>query len=213
MASEPCAQRREQIGMLALGGLGAEEAAALRSHAGTCEGCREEIRALGAVAELLGHADAERVGEAPAQPPGTLSPRLAERLVQERRARRRRFAFGGVAAAAAAAAAAAVLVLPGGEPPVTRVAFDTGDPGIGLTASLTAQPWGTEVALAVRGIEEGTRCHVWLRGEAGRVPAGSFRYRYGRDSDEATLTSAVPASSVDAVEVRAGPQTFTAPVG
>lgn len=217
MASEACPERREQIGALLGGELDAAEAAALGEHTRICEGCRHEVEALERVAGLLQLADPESVAVAPATAPDGLAPRLVERFaaMADRARRRRRLAFGGAAAGLAIAATAAVLMLPAGSggTPEKTISFDTGDPRVGLTASLTARPWGTQVAVAVRGIEEGTRCRVWLRDGGGdRVPAGSFVYRYGRGSDEAALTSAVPTSSVDAVEVRAGGQTFRAPV-
>jgi hypothetical protein len=215
MASEPCASRREQIGALLSGQLGEDEAVALRAHAETCAGCREEIGALGQVLGLLRLADPEHVATAPPPAPPGLAPRLAERFAALRRMRRRQVALGAAAAMATACVASVLILSGGGTGPAQErtVAFDTGDPAVGLTASLTERPWGTEVELAVRGIEEGTRCRVWLHDHAGgRVAAGSFVYRYGRGSDEAALTSAIPAASVDGVEVRAEGETYRAPV-
>lgn len=217
MAAEPCADERELIGALVLGDLGPTEEARLRAHAEGCEGCRREIAALEPVARLLRRADADRVSApAAALPPG-LAPRISERLDSERRSRRRRragFALAGATALAGALAAAA-LVLPGGggEATPAAITFDTGDPRVGLTASLTPRAWGTEVAVAVRGIEEGTRCRVWLVGDDGtRVAAGSFRYGYGQGSDEAALTSALQTPAVESVEVKAGSRTYAAPL-
>jgi hypothetical protein len=45
-----------------------------------------------------------------------------------------------------------------------------------------------------------------------RYPAGSFRYRWGDDSD-AVLSSALDLSRTQAIGVRAGGRTFVAPVG
>ncbi len=67
--------------------------------------------------------------------------------------------------------------------------------------------------MAVSGIEEGTRCSVWLVGDGGaRVAAGSFRYGYGQGSDEAALTSALQTPAVKSVEVKAGSRTYAAPL-
>jgi hypothetical protein len=218
MATEPCRERREEIGALVLGELSDSQALALRAHASECEGCRREIEALEPVAALLSHADPDRVAVATPPPPAGLESRLAQRLGAERRTRRRRrvrLAFAGATAALAAGVAAVALITAGDEGRVaTTVAFDTGDPRVGLTATLDAKPWGTEVALAVRGIEEDTRCRVWLVGPDGeRVAAGSFLYRYGEGTDAAELTSALPAGSVQAVEVKAGRRTYDAPLG
>jgi hypothetical protein len=212
MATEPCDERREAIGALVIGELDAIDEAGLRAHARECEGCRREIESLEPVGVLLQRADPDRVG-VETTPPLGLAQRLAQRLGAERRRRRRRRAGLALAAAAATCAAAIAIVIPGGdEPPSRMVAFDTGDPRIALTASLAPQPWGTEVTVAVRGIEEGTRCRVVLiSGDRRREPAGSFVYRYGQGSDAAELTSAVPADSVNAVEVRAGDRVFQAP--
>lgn len=120
-----------------------------------------------------------------------------------------------MAATALAAGAAALLLLGGGSDAdsVQRVVFDTGDPSIGLTADLTDKQFGTEVEVYVRGINEGTHCKVWLRGEDGRrESAGSFVYRYGHDSDNAALVAAIDRPSVAAVEIRAGQRKFVSPV-
>ena len=64
----------------------------------------------------------------------------------------------------------------------------------------------------VSGIRSGTLCRVFLRGPHGaRVPAGTFRYRWGDDS-EAVLSSALDLSRTRAIGVRAGNRTFVAPV-
>ena len=62
------------------------------------------------------------------------------------------------------------------------------------------------------GVRSGTLCRVFLRGANGaRVPAGTFRYRYGDDS-QAVLSSALDLSRTAAIGVRAGSRTFIAPV-
>ena len=64
----------------------------------------------------------------------------------------------------------------------------------------------------VSGVRSGTLCRVFLRGPDGaRYPAGSFRYRWGDDSD-AVLSSALDLSRTRAIGVRAGDRTFVAPV-
>jgi hypothetical protein len=224
-SSQPCRDRREAIAALVTGELSEGKATELREHAAGCEGCRQEIEALEPVAALLMRADPDRIAVATtASPPAHVARELAERLEAERerhvaeRPMRRRWSLRlGVAAAAAAAvfAVAVTLILSSGSegPHVRTVAFDTGDPRVGLTASLTPREWGTEVSFAVRGIEEGTRCRVWLRQRGGgRVEAGSFTYRYGLGSDAADLTAALPGDDVASVEVKAGGQTFVAPV-
>ncbi len=64
----------------------------------------------------------------------------------------------------------------------------------------------------VKGVRSGTLCQVYLRGPRGeRVPAGTFTYRWGDDS-EAVLSSALDLSRTRAIGVRAGNRTFVAPV-
>ena len=64
----------------------------------------------------------------------------------------------------------------------------------------------------VKGVRSGTLCRVYLRGPRGeRVPAGTFTYRWGDDS-EAVLSSALDLSRTRAIGVRAGNRTFVAPV-
>lgn len=223
-SSQPCRERREAIGALVTGELSEKEVAELREHAASCVGCRREIEALEPVGALLMRADPDRIAVATAAaPPPNVARELAERLQAERGRRdpeapsRRRWSLrlglAGATAAAVVAVAAALLLRPGSDVPETRtVAFDTGDPRVGMTASLTPRDWGTEVSLAVRGIEEGTRCRVWLRQRGGgRVEAGSFTYRYGLGSD-ADLTAALPGDDVASVEVKADGETFVAPV-
>ena len=64
----------------------------------------------------------------------------------------------------------------------------------------------------VKGVRSGTLCRVYLRGPRGeRVPAGTFTYRWGDDS-EAVLSSALDLSRTRAIGVHAGNRTFVAPV-
>jgi hypothetical protein len=61
-------------------------------------------------------------------------------------------------------------------------------------------------------MRSGTLCRVFLRGPHGeRVPAGTFRYRWG-DDNEAVLSSALDLSRTRAIGVRAGSKTFVTAV-
>ena len=142
----------------------------------------------------------------------------------ERRKRRRRFRLslaGGTAAAVAVAALLALVVLPagtdGGEanpqlPPKQKIEFASLPQGVGISATLVPHAFGTEIHMYVSGVRSGTLCKVFLRGPDGsRYPAGSFRYRWGDDS-EAVLSSGLDLSRTAAIGVHAGDQTFIAPV-
>ena len=65
----------------------------------------------------------------------------------------------------------------------------------------------------VKGAPSGTLCRVFLRDPSGaRMPAGSFRYRWGEDAN-AVLSAALDLSRTRAIGVRVGNRTFVAPVG
>ncbi|MGN6275022.1 MAG: anti-sigma factor family protein [Solirubrobacterales bacterium] len=216
-----CREWRESLGAYALGQLRGDERAALEAHLEGCVRCRAELASLEPVARMLPHADPAHFESAP-QPPADLGARIAaviegeRRRVQERRRRRLfgGFALGGVTAALAAAALA-IFVLGGGSggTPEQQVRFASLPQGVTIDATLEPHAYGTEIHMYVHGIESGTLCRVSLRGPNGIVyPAGTFRYRWGDDS-EAVLSSALDLSRTRSVVVRAGNRTFVAPVG
>ena len=82
-----------------------------------------------------------------------------------------------------------------------------------IGASLEPRAFGTEIHVYVKGVRSGTLCRVFLRDDAGtRLPAGTFRYRWGDDS-KAILSSALDLSNTAAIGIRVGNRTFSAPVG
>lgn len=214
-----CREWRELLGAYALGQLEGDERAGLAAHLEGCARCREEFAGLEPVAQMLPHADPARFGPAP-QPPPDLGRRIAATIKAERQRvvrRRRRRTFGGVALGGAAAAAVAVVLLlfvfAGGEGDSQQRVKFTGLPeGISITASLEPHAYGTEIHMYVHGVPSGTLCRVWLRGPRGvTYPAGTFRYRWGDDSD-AVLSSALDISRTRAIVVDTGKRTFVAPV-
>jgi len=219
MRTESCREWREALGAHALGTLPEGERAALEAHLEGCPECRAELDALARVARLLPLADPAHFDAAPAPPPA-LADRVAATIRAERRAQRRRrwrlgFAFGGATAAAAAAVALALFVLPGGGggAPEQQVSFADLPPGLHISATLEPHAFGTEIHMYVKGAPSGTLCRVFVRGPNGlRQPAGSFRYRWGEDSD-AVLSAALDLSRTRAIGVRVGNRTFVAPLG
>jgi hypothetical protein len=216
-----CREWRELLGAYALGHLEGDERAGLEAHLEGCPGCREELAALTPVARMLPHADPARFGPAP-QPPPELGQRIAATIAAEQQRtqqRRRRRLFGGLAfggATAAAVAAVLLLFVFGGsgdsQGPAQRVRFAHLPDGISIDATLKPHAYGTEIHMYVHGVPSGTLCRVWLRGPKGAsYPAGTFRYRWGEDSD-AVLSSALDLSRTRAVVVDTGKRTFTAPV-
>jgi hypothetical protein len=219
MTADDCRKWRESLGALALGQLGPEERAAIEAHLEGCPECRAEADLLAPVGSLLARAHPDRLAPTPAPPPDLGDP-IAGRFAAERRtARRRRIRVGiglGAAAAAATAALLVALVFTGSTPsqrPPTTVAFSGLPEGASVQASLEPRPWGSDVKLRVRGFRPGTLCTLWLRRADGtRVPAGSFRYVYAGESDEAELSSGLEPRDVTAIGLRAGSKTFVAPV-
>lgn len=214
-----CREWRELLGAHALGHLEGDERVGLEAHLDGCAQCRAELASLEPVARMLPHADPARFGPAP-QPPPELGQRIAATIAAEEertRRRRRRRAFGGFALGGAAAAlATAVLLLfvfgGGGEGPAQQVRFADLPEGISIDATLEPHAYGTEIHMYVHGVPSGTLCRVWLRGPNGvSYPAGTFRYRWGDDSD-AVLSSALDISRTRAVVVDTGRRTFVAPV-
>jgi hypothetical protein len=219
MKTDDCRDWRHSLGAYALGQLPAEERAGLEAHIEGCPDCRAEAESLAPVARLLPLADPNHFSRPAPQPSAELGERIAatiggERQVTRKRRQRRRFAFGVSGAMAAAAAVLAIAILPGssGGGPEQHVDFATLPAGVKIDATLEPHAYGTEIHMYVSGIRSGTLCQVFLRGPHGtKVPAGTFRYRWGNDS-EAVLSSALDLSRTRAISVRAGNRTFTAPV-
>lgn len=219
MTAEGCREWRERLGAYVLGHLTEDERAATSAHIEGCAACRAEAESLAPLAELLPIADPAQLTTAPA-PPAELADRIAARIARERRVKRgrqrRRLAIGLSGATAAAAAATVLLAIvlssPGTGASAQRVSFGSLPDGVAIGATLQPRPFGTEIRMNVHGIRSGTLCRVFLRRTDGtRMPAGSFRYRYG-GTEQAVLTSALDLSAARAVGVRAGDRTFVAPL-
>jgi hypothetical protein len=222
MRTKPCRDWRISLGAYALGHLDEEERAGLEAHLEGCPECRDELASLGGVAALLPHADPVYFDKTP-EPSAELARRVfagieADTKRERRRSLRRRwsFGFGAAGLAAAAATVLALVILAGGSspetPPQQRVAFAGLPPGVEIGAMLEPHAFGTEIHVYASGVRSGTLCRVFLRGDDGvRYPAGSFRYRWGDDS-EAVLSSALDLSRTAAIGLRAGGETYVAPV-
>ena len=213
---------RLSLGAYALGDLPADERAALAAHLEGCPECRAELRSLEGVAALLPLADPAQIEQPAVRPPADLGARIEAQIAaessregHERRRRRFRLWIGGAAATAAVAAVLALIVLPlgGGEnSPAQQVRFASVPNGVSIKATLEPHAFGTEIHMYVKGVRSGTLCRVFLKDDNGRTySAGSFRYRWGNDSD-AELSSALDLSQAAAIGVHAGGRTFVAPV-
>ncbi len=211
------------LGAYALGDLPGDERAAISAHLEGCAECRAELRELEGVAALLALADPARIEAPTVRPPADLGARIEAQIAaegsregHERRRRRFRLWIGGAAATAAVVAVLALIVLPlgGGEnSPAQQVRFASVPNGVSIKATLEPHAFGTEIHMYVKGVRSGTLCRVFLKDDNGRTySAGSFRYRWGNDS-EAELSSALDLSQAVALGVHAGGHTFVAPVG
>ncbi|MGB7684239.1 MAG: anti-sigma factor [Solirubrobacterales bacterium] len=216
MKTDSCRDWRASLGAYSLGHLSADERAGLEAHIEGCPDCQAEVESLTDVAKLLAVADPAHFGPAP-KPSPELGERItatigAERKVNRRR-RQRRFGFALSGGLAATAAILAIVILPGGGgQPEQRVEFASVPRDVKIWASLEPHAFGTEIHMYVKGVRSGTLCQVFLKDQKGAsVSAGTFRYRWGDDS-QAVLSSALDISSTEAIEVRAGGQTFVAPV-
>jgi hypothetical protein len=222
MRAEEHREWRHALGAYALGDLPEAERAAIAAHVEGCAECRAEAEALESIGQLLALADPARFGEPAPRPPAELGERVAATIGAERRARRsrrrRRRGFGLALAGAAAAAAVvlAIAVLPGGGDggeAAQEVQFSSLPGDVKIWARLEPHAFGTEIHMYVTGVRSGTLCRVFLRDGRGRsFSAGSFRYRWGDDSD-AVLSSALDLSRTRALGVHAGGRTYVAPVG
>ncbi len=218
MKADECRVWRERIGALVLGQLDPEQRASTEAHLEGCPECRAEADALAPLAALLSRVDPGRLAPSPTPPPH-LGDRIARRIAAEGRAKRRRRAraglgLGGACAAAATAALVAVLISGSPSPPPGEtIAFHALPGHAWAQATLEPRPWGSAVSIRVGGFRPGTLCEVWLRRRDGtRVTAGSFRYVYDGESDEAGLSSAVAPGEATAIGLRAGGRTFVAPL-
>jgi hypothetical protein len=217
MKAESCREWQESLGAYALGQLPPEERAGLEAHLEGCPACRQELDSLASVAKLLPLADPSQFDAAP-RPNRELLGEVVSTIQSERRAARRRRRWQTLvpafATVAAAAAGLALLVLPGGgEPrPERHVEFASLPQGLDISASLIPHAFGTEIHMYVHGAPSGALCRVFVRSRNGsRLPAGSFRYRWGDDSNT-VLSSALDLSRTAAIGIRVGNRTFVAPV-
>jgi anti-sigma factor RsiW len=206
---------RESLGAYALGHLSDDERAGLEAHLEGCPDCRAELESLTAVARLLPLADPEQLGTAPALPRGLGDRVMASIGGERRRTKRRRFRFGfalsGATAAVAAAAILAIFILPGGgeEAPSQHVTFASLPQKMQIGARLEPRPFGTEVHVYVSGVRSGELCRVFLEAKNGtRLSAGSFRYRWGGEGSQATLSSGLDLARTRAIGISVGDRTF-----
>jgi hypothetical protein len=213
--SAPCRELRTLIGAQILGGLEADEAAAVRAHVASCPACAAEHARLAPLPGLLTlAAGAEAVALDPPSP--ALEERLLDAVAREapprRRRRRRRLPrvalVGAGAAALAAVAVAVVLLVSGGRTaahvyPLALKAAPAA-PAAGGRAELEAVDGGTALHLWVKGLpaDRGTVYEVHCDAPGWSASAGTFRVD-ARGRAYVLLTTAARRGEYDAIRVLA----------
>lgn len=201
----PAAQHPEArlaLGALVLGALEPAERAAVEMHVATCAPCRAELADLAVLPGLLGRLSPEQAAAAapgPPDPPDELLERILARA-RARRARGRRLTAWTAAAAAAAAGivwlvAAGPLATPEREPAV--VVVEGRDPASDVRGKVTLSPTpnGTQVALALEGVQPGEECQLVATTADGRTEVtATWQATY---QGEATVTGSTSLSLAD----------------
>jgi hypothetical protein len=169
MSAASCDDVRAQAADLALDIVTGEERARLLAHLSACTGCRDEVRALGTVADRLLWA------VPPEEPPRGFEDRVLARLADQPRplARHRsRWALAGLGAAAALLVAllvGAALARPGGDTVQATMISSRGE--VVGEVTLTKKPAGILVAVPGWTPAENKPYDVRLRLDSGRYVA------------------------------------------
>jgi len=192
---------RLALGALVLGALDPAERAAVEAHVATCARCTAEVAEFASLPALLGRLtpdQAAAVDPRPADPPDELLDRI---LAAAGTRHRRRRAVSAWAAAAVAVAAATVWVFTAGPLASERAAADVVVAGWDTTTEVHGEvtmrptPNGTELAVALTGVEPGEQCELIAGTADGRwevTSAWQATYR-----GEATVTGSTALALAD----------------
>lgn len=165
---------RLSLGSYLAGVLDAAARGELEAHLHHCDACRSELAELSALPRLLARLTPAELDEGPLTPPASLLPGLLSRAHEAQTGARRRLWRWRAAAAALGAAAVVVVVLPTAAPPTPAGRTYQLHPtaavaGIGGQVTLARKPWGTELALSLRGLPPGTACVAVVSGRDGQT--------------------------------------------
>ncbi|GAC1341171.1 MAG: hypothetical protein NVSMB29_11230 [Candidatus Dormibacteria bacterium] len=173
---------RFSLGSYLAGALDSTARGELEAHLGGCDECRNELAELSRLPRFLARLSSAELESAEREddlltPPPSLLPGLLSRARAVEAAGRRRLWRWRVAAAGmglAAAVAALVIVLPATSPLTPAGASYQLHPSVGSTGvsgevRLDGRPWGTEVALSMRGLPPGTNCVAVVAGRDGHT--------------------------------------------
>jgi predicted anti-sigma-YlaC factor YlaD len=146
MKSADCDQIKGLIALSIVDQLPEAERPALLAHLEGCEECREDERQLRPLVAGLEAADVDRVDDE-AVPHDLSTAVLGDLSARSRKGRRTARIRYALAATAAAAVLAIALVLVSGSGHTTETAALVGTSGVKASAQLTAESWGTSVAI------------------------------------------------------------------
>jgi len=160
------AEARLALGALVLGALDPAERAAVEAHVATCAACTAEVAEFAALPGLLRQLTADQAASIdphPVDPPDELLERILARAGARRTHRR---AISAWTAAAVAVAAATVWFVAAGplasEHAPADVVVAGWDRSTAVRGEVTMRPTpnGTELAVALTGVEPGEQCEL-----------------------------------------------------
>ena len=220
MSTEGCVQARGQVALSSIGRLPKTERLSLDAHLDGCSDCRSELADLSGMAAALSSAEPDRVDDG-VKVPETLHSRVLGSLNRDVALHRRsvRLKFAAAAAVVLLAIGAGSLatdtLVRSHNAPSSHTFALVGPDGSDATAQLTAQSWGTSVALRAYGEQGDGVLTVSMRTNNGSWwVAGTYRAVTGVPVD-VTMSCAVPLAEIDAVRITnaAGNQLFVTSPG
>lgn len=187
------------LGAYVLDALEPAETEDVRRHLETCEACRDTVRDLGWIPDVLATVPLHSLADAE-QP--VLLDRLLASAASERRHRvgRRRFVLAA-AAFAVAVAGGASLPLFQHSPPVSTVRGTDSGTGVTAEVSMTGRGEGTELGLRLSGVRPGERCSLVARATDGRTETAATWVATYTGTADVSGTTAIARNRLDALEV------------
>jgi Putative zinc-finger len=199
------------IGAYVLGALDVEERRATEQHLATCESCRETLLQFAPLPGLLHTVPLEDVESAESwnsvdEPTGSAA-EIHDSTTVVRRIRRRKRMRWMVMAAVVAVVASVVGVagwwaMGGEEAPqaITWTATDGVD-GIDTTATLTGQPWGTDIQLRMADLRPGEHCRLVIHARNGDVETSGWWATTRTYQADVPASTSIPLTDIDRLEV------------
>ena len=204
---------REYVAAYVLDALEPDEAAMVREHLTTCDGCQAELTATSWIPPLLPLVDVEAVERLDRPAAEEPSPRLLERLMAEigreaRTARGRRAAatVGAVALLAAVGTASTVAGVTSHSAGPHSSTVEAVDPRTHVKAAVTVsgRTWGTEFGLTLSGAYPNGTCSLVVRSDDGRSETAATWVASSQGTAKVPGATAIPASQVRELDIVTG---------